>query len=40
MGKPSLKSQYRNTLSLTMQVTNHAGHDPRRDPDGPPRRPS
>jgi hypothetical protein len=28
MGKPSLKSQYRNTLSLTMQVTNHAGHGP------------
>jgi hypothetical protein len=26
MGKPSLKPLHRNTLSLTMQVTNRAGH--------------
>jgi hypothetical protein len=29
-GEPSLKSQYQNTLSLTVQVTNHAGHGPSR----------
>jgi hypothetical protein len=43
-GKTSLKSRYRNTLSLTMQVTNHAGHGPRRGTptahqDGPLRSP-
>jgi hypothetical protein len=43
-GNTSLKSQYRNTLSLTMQVTNHAGRGPRRGTptahqDGPIRSP-
>jgi hypothetical protein len=39
-GNPRLIPQpHRNTLSLTMQVTNHAGRGPRRDPDGPPRQP-
>jgi hypothetical protein len=39
-GNPRLIPQpHRNTLSLIMQVTNHAGHGPRRDPDGPPRQP-
>jgi hypothetical protein len=41
-GNPHLNPQQnQNTLSLTMQVPNHAGHGPRcRDPDGPSRRPS